>query len=36
MAARFEGEGNARICGDCVREFAKDLDEKPQSKDRSK
>ncbi len=36
MGATFEGEGNARICGDCIREFAKDLAEHPQSKDRHK
>ena len=30
MAATFEGTGNARICGDCVRQFRKDLDEGPQ------
>ena len=34
MAATFEGQGDARICGDCVREFARDLAEGPQSKDR--
>jgi len=33
MAATFQGEGNARICEDCVREFAEDLARKPQSKD---
>jgi hypothetical protein len=36
MAATFEGEGNARIYGDCILEFAKDLAEHPQSKDRPK
>jgi hypothetical protein len=36
MAATFEGEGDARICGDCVQEFGKELAERPQSKDRGK
>jgi hypothetical protein len=36
MAATFEGNGNARICGDCVREFSENLDDQPQSKDRGK
>ena len=29
LSATFEGEGNARICGDCVREFYGDLKERP-------
>ena len=36
MAAIFEGEGNVRICGDCVREFSKDLDERRPHKDKGK
>ena len=33
MATTFEGRGNVRICGDCVRDFAEDLgpDRKPKS-----
>jgi len=36
LAATFEGEGSARICGVCVQEFAKHLAEGPQSKERNR
>ncbi len=31
LSATFEGDGKARICGDCVREFYSDLKERPRT-----
>jgi hypothetical protein len=33
LSATFEGDGNARICGDCIRKFHSELNERPPTED---